>query len=322
MIGAFLLDASTTFTVLINKFGSEWVTSVDIAIDVNYNTYKTVSLTQTVDEETYDIWSVELTFDRAGIWDIVVNAHSSGGTTETDSITYYVLGGPTFFDFTVNSSSVMVGGTIQFEADVWDNDGIKSLILHVAGNTYPMVPKGNATWGERWIVDVTFDTAGQYSAYIEGTDNVGDTSQSDTLTIHVNEGPEIISVDVSPSNTVDIGTVVNFTVVISKSEAIIGSVTLEVEDEDGIHYTEVFVETASTSTSITYKTSFTPAKAGTHTCTIRVVTTLNQQSSHVEILTVTGEPEDVQISPGFEFLIVLGLLILLPVSRKQLKKQK
>ncbi|MFX0086579.1 MAG: hypothetical protein ACFFAU_12985 [Candidatus Hodarchaeota archaeon] len=322
MIGVFLLDDSTTFQVLINKFGSEYVTSVDIDIAVNGLHYKTVPLTKTADFDTHDIWAVGLIFDRSGIWNIVVNAHSSGGSTETGSITYHVLGGPTFFGFTVNSSSVMVGGAIQFEADVWDVDGIQSLTLHVAGNTYPMVHVGNATWGERWIVVVTFNTAGQYSAYIEGKDSVGDTSQSSTLAIYVNAGPEIISVDVFPNNTVDVGTIVNFTVVISKSEAIISSVTLEVEDEEGLHYTEVFVETASTSSTITYETSFRPTKSGVHTCTIRVVTTQNQQSSHIEILTVTGEPEDVKISPGFEFVIVLGLLILLPVSRKHLRKQK
>ena len=48
------------------------------------------------------------------------------------------------------------------------------------------------------------------------------------------------------------------------------------------------------------------------------MTTLNIQSSHVEILTVQGEGENINITPGFELMIVLvGLLVLLPISRKK-----
>jgi len=322
IIGIFLVDDSTLFEVTIHKFGGEYVTSMEIEISVKGFAYKTIALTQTDDYETYEKWSVILVFDRSGIWDITIKAHSSGGTIETGSISYHVLGGPVFLSneyFAVNSSSVKPGGAIKFDADVWDNDSVKSVTLNIGGTSYPMVYVGDGTYGELWTVTVTFNDIGEYTAYMTAEDDIGDISISGSRTIYVNEGPEILSVDVSPSNTIDVGTTVEFTVVIEKTEAIISSVTLDIQHENGTNYKITMTELTSTSTNVTYTGSFTPDSSGKHTCTIRAMTTLNIQSSHVEILTVRGEGEGVNISPGFELVIVLvGLLVLLPISRKKL----
>lgn len=322
MFGIFFVDDSILFEVTIYRLGGEIVTSMEIEISVKGFAYKTIALTKTDDYENYEKWSVTLVFDRSGIWVITINAHSSDGTTETGSISYHVLGGPVFLSneyFAVNSSSVKPGGAIKFDADVWDNDSVKSLTLNIGGDSYSMDYVGDGTYGELWTVTVTFNIIGEFIASITAEDGIGDISISGSRTIYVNEGPEIISVDVSPSNTVDFGTTVTFTVVFEKTDVIISSVTLDIQHENGTNYKIALTQSAISSTTITYSGIFKPDTAGKHTCTIRALTTLNVQSSHVEILTVRGEGENINITPGFELMIVLvGLLVLLPISRKKL----
>ncbi|MHA2252897.1 MAG: hypothetical protein ACXAD7_21215 [Candidatus Kariarchaeaceae archaeon] len=314
-------DESIHFSVWINKFGTAKIAEVYVEVTIDNAYYNTWYLTYEYGD-SQETWATSIHLDKGGLWQFEVTAKDYDGNKDKATASCYVLGGPIFFTFSANTSSLMADEAVYFEVDVWDEDGIQNLTLHIEGKSggYPLSHIGNASIGELWSVTVTFETVGQYSVYVLGFDMNGTSSISNSLTIYVNEGPRIISVDVSPSTTVDIGTEVTFTVVVEKTNAIITSVTLEVQDEDDIYYLEALEESARTTYDITFIGTFTPKKSGRHVCTIIVLTTKNQQSNHEVILRVEGEREDLQIAPGFELIAVLGVLIVLPLARKKYNK--
>ncbi len=316
----FLVGDTIYFNVTISTAGTEGISYVELVINVEGNPDTWTVQLYRIDYGDPEVWGNEFTFDEGGRWDFQINVHGYEGSVETSSTFYYVLGGPTFFRFEAIPTAVMVGGSIVFEAEVWDMDGIQSLVLYVAGGEFAMSFIGNGSIGELWSVNATLNSTGEFSAYVIARDNEGTSSQSDSITIFVNEGPEFLSVAVSPDTTVEIGTQVDFTVTLAKSEATISSVTIDIEDEDGILRKVILEKIDSDSTTETWFGSFTPNKAGEHECTIRALTTQDQQSSYVVILKVTGQPEGLQIAPGFELLAVLGVLLVLPVARKKYKK--
>ncbi|NHJ01125.1 MAG: hypothetical protein EAX86_03235 [Candidatus Heimdallarchaeota archaeon] len=296
-----------------------WIT-VEIWIDDVYE--KSISLYSSKSHSlNYEEWGdIELTFDRGSRWELVVNVYGTEGSERTYTIIYFVIGGPVFFEFRANISAVMLGGTIKFTADVYDVDGIASVTLHIEGTEVPMAFESNSTWGEYWFVEYTFNTVGQFAVYATAEDSTGMIGMSAERTIYVNDGPEIISVTVSPDNTVDVGEEVTFVVQIRKSDAIITSVTLEVVDNKGNKYIDDFILSTQNNETLTYTAKFTPQKVGTHVCTIRALTTKNQVSSAEEILTVLGT-ETINVTPGFDFFVALCLLSLIPTIEKARRKK-
>jgi hypothetical protein len=175
--------------------------------------------------------------------------------------------------------------------------------------------------GELWDIDVTFDNAGELTAYIIVEDVYGTTSQSENLEIIVNEGSVIEDVDINPGTKVNVDTEISFTIEIQKSDAIISSVTLEITDDRGNDYLIPLEMTDETDELEIYEGSYTPTSAGTYECTIRVLNTKNQESIYKVTIEVRSD-QDITGAPGFELVVALGILVLLPLSKKHRKGKK
>lgn len=270
-----------------------------------------------------ELWQVNVTISQEGTIGAFATATDQfGSSSDSDEITLNIdAGRPNIIFFTLNTSlPITVGGTIHFEALVRDPDGVASVTLTALGKDYSMTEIDVS--GEIWAVDVTFNDAGQYSAYIVATDENGVTAQSEDEDIIVNEGSVILDVDIYPGTQVDIDTEISFTIEIQKSDAIITSVTLEIIDNRGNEYLVPLEMTDETDTTEIYGGEYTPTSAGTYECTIRVLNTRNQESIYVETITVLSG-EDVNITPGFNLLMVLGLLVVIGMSgRRHRKKQR
>jgi hypothetical protein len=258
-------DQTITIDVYITKHGTAEVDYVSVSVKIDGVYYDSWDLIESYDGGSYESWTVSnILLEKGGLWELTVSAINYGISEDTYSASFFVLGGPIFFGFTANTSSLMIDEWVHFEADAWDEDGIQNLTLHIEGQSlsYPLTHAGNASIGELWVIDVQFNALGQYSVYLVGVDMNGTSSRSDYLTIYVNEGPRIFSVDVSPSTSVEIGTEVEFTVEVEITNAIITSVSLDVEDEDGIHTSVALEESGSYSDRLVYSGKFTPKKSG------------------------------------------------------------
>ncbi|MHA1225691.1 MAG: hypothetical protein ACTSPV_03005 [Candidatus Hodarchaeales archaeon] len=312
----FYIDDPVNLEVTIEHSNDEWITSVSVKIEVD-DVYETiVYLSSSYTSDTEDIWTVTLTLDHGSKWDLEITAFGSTLSDKVD-ITYYLFGAPFFYDFTVNVSSVTLGGTVHFEADVWDASGFSSVTLYVAGSSYSMNYFGNSTYGMLYTVDVTFNSVGEFSAFVNATNIYGLSTKSFTRTIYVNEGSEVLSVTVSPSSSIELGESITFTVVIRKSDAIITSVSLK-DDIEGTTY--ALEKSLETNENETWTVTYTPTKAGQHVCTITVLNTRNQVSNHEEIFNVTGGTT-LNLTPGFEFIfpvIMFSVLYLIRNKRKRL----
>ena len=302
-----------TITVFVTvEMMNQWINSIGVSIKIDDSapTLHYMDLySQAGNQETY---SLEITFDEGQIWELTITAYGSE-STDSQTISYYLIGAPYFYDFTVNISSVMIGGTVHFEVEVWDAEGISTVALFVGGNSYVMEFSQNGTYGEIWTVNVLFTGVGIFSAYANATNIHGLWTKSIIRTIYVNEGSEIISVTVSPSDSIELGEEITFTVVIRKSDVIVTSVDLEDELEGTIYPLERSTENTETETwTVTYE----PTKAGQHICTITVINTRNLSSSAEEIFRVIGGTE-VNVTPGFELFVFLFILTLLPHFRKR-----
>jgi len=319
----FLRDDYPTIWLYIDTSEDEEVSWIEVQITVDGDWYDSIGLTRSYYDSTYEEWYFDLLLDQGNKWELAFHVYGTQDSYIYEKITYYILGGPSFYDFTTNISAVMVGGTIKFTADVYDYDGIQNVTVFVENNIIEMAYEENSTYGEFWTTEYTFNTAGSFDVYATAYDTTDQFSESIQLTIFVNEGPEILDVDVDPGTTVKLDTEVTFTVKIRKSDAIITSVTLEVvdNDENSFLYTlNVHGETL-TLTYLLYSGSFTPESVGKHVCTIRVLTTKNQVSSYEVIIRVEGE-SNMNITPGFELFLTLVLLLGLPISKKLLKEKR
>ncbi|MFX0151125.1 MAG: hypothetical protein ACFFAJ_10120, partial [Candidatus Hodarchaeota archaeon] len=218
--------------------------------------------------------------------------------------------------------SVSVGGTVQFIVFVRDFDGIANVSLISAGIEHPMEFMYNLSLIEEvWGINVTFDTLGEFQVYARAWDKTGLDSSSKGVTIFVNEGPQIISVNITPSKEVELGTTLTFTAHIMKSDVIITSVQVEAEDKGGNLYTIALEESDETETTEIYSGTFTPEVTGEYICRLRVMDTRNRVSTYETRITVIGESEG-KISPGFEFLLILIIFPLLPVGKKHFQREK
>ncbi|MFX0122551.1 MAG: hypothetical protein ACFFAE_02880 [Candidatus Hodarchaeota archaeon] len=267
------------------------------------------------------------------IWQVTVNV-TQGGTltayaTATDLIGIYSksdeitlnidANAPEIRNFSMNTTlPITLGGAIHFEALIRDSDGVVvEVILVTMGIEYSMNFVESSGLGELWDLEVTYKTAGEHTAYIIAKDSSGFTSQSKILDIIVNEGSVIEGVGINPGTTVKVETEISFSIEIQKSDAIITSVTLEITDDQGNDYLiplEIIDETDSLEI---YGGTYTPTRVGTYECTIRILNTKNQESIYKVTIRVE---EEIQISsPGFEMVIALGILALLPLKRKYRK---
>ena len=96
----------------------------------------------------------------------------------------------------------------------------------------------------------------------------------------------------------------------------ITSVTLEIIDDRGNDNTIPLEMTGETETIEKYEGSYTPTRAGTYECTIRVLNTKNQQSKYRVTIEVRTERK-ITGAPGFELVVALGILVILPFTRKR-----
>ncbi|MFX0172311.1 MAG: hypothetical protein ACFE9L_10350, partial [Candidatus Hodarchaeota archaeon] len=174
---------------------------------------------------------------------------------------------------------------------------------------------------EVWGINVTFDVLGEFHVYARVWDKTGLYSSSEGVTIFVNEGPQIISVNITPSREIELGTTLTFTAHIMKSDTIITSVQVEAEDKGGNLYTIALEKSDETETTEIYSGTFTPEIIGEYICRLRVMDTRNRVSTYETRITVLGEPAD-QISPGFEFLLLLLVFTALPVEKKHFQRKK
>ncbi|MFX1506399.1 MAG: hypothetical protein ACFFDC_09815 [Promethearchaeota archaeon] len=275
-------------------------------------------------EPDYELWQVSVTIDQAG----TVTAYA----TATDGIgissnSYEIAldidaGEPEIRSFTMNTTlPITLGGVIHFEALVRDPDGISEVILVTMGTEYAMNFVVSSPLGELWDLEVTFYQAGELTAYIIVKDVYGVSSQSDSLDIIVNEGSVIQDVDISPGTEVKIDEEITFTIEIQKSDAIITSVTLEIEDDQGNDYLVPLEMIDETEDLEIYGGSYTPEHSGTFECTIRVLNTKNQESIYKVTIKVRSE-QNITGAPGFELAVALGILVLLPLTRKRWKIKK
>lgn len=320
---SFDLYDEITFNTSIGKLDEE-VANVRIDVYVNGNFYGERGLSQVYWDSTVEVWAVDLgSLDEPGTWEVHIFAEGNRGTSDTVIVTYYVLSAPNFMSFAVNSSSVTIGGTISFEAVIYDADGIANVTLHIGGDTYSMTYVEDKPEGELWTVDVTFtdpSKIGKYYAYSKANDTTSESTISSSITIYVNEGSEITDVNISPGTNVEVDTEISFTIMIRKSDAMITSVSLDVKNDDTGEVFGVALEKTSETTDFEiYGGSYTPETSGTYICTITVMNSKNQVSSHEETITVTGGDDGVVITPGFELFIVSGLFVLLPLGKRRLK---
>jgi hypothetical protein len=319
----FLRDDYTTVWVYLDTSENEEVSWIEVYITVDGELYDSLGLTRSYYDSTYEEWYFELYLDHGNKWELAFHASGTQSSYVYEKITYYILGGPSIYDFTTNISAVIIGGTIKFTADVYDFDGIQNVTLFAENNEVAMAYEGNSTFGEFWTAEYTFNEVGSFEVYAIAYDTTGQMSESNHLTIYVNEGPDIMDVVVTPGRKVKLDEEVTFTVKIRKSDAIITSVTLEVVDNNdkSFLYTLKHQSQSDTEIALIYSGSFTPESAGKHVCTIRALTTKNQVSSYEVIITVEGS-SNMNITPGFEIFMVLVLLIALPISKKSLRNKK
>jgi len=294
------------------EFMDQWINSVQVNILIDGTASQPLSMNYYSSTGNQEIWRLTITFDEGQIWEITITAYGSE-SSDSQAISYYLIGAPYFYDFTVNISSVTIGGTVHFEVEVWDLEGISTVLLYVSGNSYVMEFLGNGTYGEVYAVDVTFQSVGIFTAYVDAINIHGLSTKSFDRQIYVNEGSEIISVTVTPSNSIELGDPITFTVVIRKSDAIVTSVDVEDKLEDSIYALERSFNNTETET---WTVTYTPTKAGQHICTLTVLNTRNQVSNAEEIFKVTGGTE-INVTPGFEFFVPLFILVLLPYFRKR-----
>jgi hypothetical protein len=316
----FLRDDSFNVWVYLETSEDEEISWIEVQITVDGDWYDSIGLTRSYYDSTYEEWYFYLQLEYGNKWEFAFHVYGTQDSYVYEKITYYILGGPSIYDFTTNISAVMVGGTIKFTADVYDFDGIANVTLYVENNEVAMAYEGNSTYGEFWTAVYTFNNIGSFDVYVIAIDTTGKMSESDHLTIHVNEGPEILNVDVTPGKKVKLDEEITFTVTIQKSDAIISSVTLEVIDNNDKSFLFTLNYQSDTEVALIYSGSFTPESVGKHVCTIRVLTTKNQVSSYEVIITVEGE-SNMNITPGFEMFMTLALLVSLPISKKVLRRK-
>ncbi|MHA1971487.1 MAG: hypothetical protein ACTSW1_00760 [Candidatus Hodarchaeales archaeon] len=319
----FYINDYVYISVVVEHASSTTINTVTVSIDVDgvYDHHEYLSLYSGSLSE--DVWTGYIDIDHGSQWDLTITAYGSDSSDTYDIVTWYVIGAPVFYDFTVNTSSIKVGEAIHFVADVWDASGIDSVTLYAEGSSYEMSFNGNSTYGMAYIVDVTFEEAGEFAVYVNATNIYGLTTKSFVRTIYVNEDsesvPEILSVNVTPSTSIEAGQSITFTVVISKSDAVITSVSLYDNLEDTNYALERISETEMNET---WTVTYTPTKEGQHVCTITVLNTRNQVTSYEEIFDVVGGIT-MNMTPGFEFLvplIIFAVLSLIKMKRRRLRR--
>ncbi|MFX0205553.1 MAG: hypothetical protein ACFFDT_06165, partial [Candidatus Hodarchaeota archaeon] len=275
-------------------------------------------------EPDYELWQVSVTIAQAGTVTAYATATDGIGISSNSyEITLDIdAGEPEIRSFTMNTTlPITLSGAIHFEALVRDPDGISEVILVTMGTEYAINFVESSPLGELWDLDVTFYQAGELTAYIIVKDVYGISSQSDSLDIIVNEGSVIQDVDIRPGTKVKIDEEITFTIEIQKSDAIITSVTLEIEDDRGNDYLVPLEMIDETEDLEIYGGSYTPEHSGTFECTIRVLNTKNQESIYKVTIKVESE-QDITGAPGFELVVALGILVLLPLTRKRWKIKK
>jgi hypothetical protein len=275
-------------------------------------------------EPDYELWQVAVTPTQAG--EITAYATATDGigiSSDSYEITLNIdAGQPEIRSFTMNTTlPITLGGAIHFEALVRDPDGIGEVTLVTMGTEYTMNFVESSVLGELWDVEVTFNQAGELTAYIIVKDVYGISIQSESLDIIVNEGSVIKDVDIRPGTKVKIDEEITFKIEIEKSDAIITSVTLEIEDDRGNDYLVPLEIIDETETLEIYGGSYTPEHTGTFECTIRVLNTKNQESIYKVTIEVRSE-QNITGAPGFELVVALGILVLLPLTRKRWKIKK
>ncbi len=297
------------------RFSSELVDQVQLETEDGWYTMSRIYM-----GDNFEIWTLTYSPPTTDGYNITVHAYGSWGSYVTLNINEGI---PEIRSFTMNTSlPITLGGTIYFETLVRDPDGLTDVTLVTMGTEYSMnFISESSQMGEIWALDVTFTEAGEYTAYIIATDNKGFTSQSGNLDIIVNEGSVIEDVDINPGTKVNVDTEISFTIEIQKSDAIITSVTLEITDDRGNDYLVPLEIIDETDELEIYGGSYTPTSAGTYECTIRVLNTKNQESIYKVTIEVRSD-QDITGAPGFELVVALGILVLLPLSKKHRKGKK
>jgi hypothetical protein len=277
-----------------------------------------------VRDSDVELWQVSVQITQEG--EVTAYATATdliGASSNSREITLHIdAGHPEIRSFTMNTTlPITLGGAIHFEALVRDPDGIDEVILVTMGTEYAMDFVESSSLGEIWDLEVTFNQAGELTAYIIVKDIYGVCSQSNSLDIIVNEGSVIQDVDIHPGTKVKVDEEITFRIEIQKSDAIITSVTLEIEDDRGNEYLVPLEMIDETEDLEIYGGSYTPENAGTFECTIRVLNTKNQESIYKVTIEVRSE-QDITGAPGFELVVALGILVLLPLTRKRWKIKK
>ena len=299
-----------TVNVTIYRYSSELVDMVQVETE-----YGRFDMSRIYIVGNYEVWTYTYSPSSIDTYQFVVYAYGNQGSEVSKE--YPTTGRPEIRSFTMNATlPITVGGVIHFEALVRHPDGIAEVTLHTLGSVFSMDYVESSGLGELWDLEVTFYQEGEYTAFIIVKDVNGVTSRSDSLDIIVNEGSVIENVDISPGTEVNIDEEITFTIEIQKSDAIITSVTLEIIDDRDNDYLIPLEMTRETSTLEIYEGSYTPTRAGTYECTIRVLNTKNQQSKYKVTIEVRTE-RDITGAPGFELVVALGILVILPLTRKK-----
>lgn len=309
------------FKVDIAKTPSITVSSTTITIDIQDDQY-IIELNLASKNPNYEQWGGDLVLDSEGLWYITINVTGSNGLIDSLKIVIYVGSPPAFKSIASSFPSVMLGGTVQFIVYVGDFDGLANVSLFAAGIEYPMEFIAYLGYIEVWKGNVTFNELGQFKVHAKAWDMMGLESVSEDMTIFVNEGPEIITVEVTPGKKVELGTTLTFTAYIMKSDAIITSVQVEAKDGLDNLYTVALEKSDETDETEIYSGTFNPDASGQYICTLRVMDTRNRVSTYETTITILGGDEGDKISPGFELISILIIFIILPVGRKHFQRKK
>ncbi|MFX1283575.1 MAG: hypothetical protein ACFFB5_07965 [Promethearchaeota archaeon] len=312
--GQYYLDEELSLVVTIHKESTEGVDRVIVCFDHDYGD---VWMNQVLSNETHEIWQIDIYLWYSGDYNLVIEAWGTWVSFDSVELSINIAterGLPIIHSFSVNSSHCEVTEAIKFSAVVSDDDGIDKVTLHVKREDILMTYIEDVTDGELWETIVTFDEAGSYTADIRVTDKRGQTSDSGRITINVNEWDPIISVEILPGTEIEVGTEITFTMVLRKGDAIITSVVVEVE-YIGSYALE---KTDEDETTETYSFDYVVTRSGEFLCTMTIMNTRNQVAVYEQVITVIGDP-DANVTPGFEWLLALGFLSLLPIVRKRLK---
>ncbi len=305
------------------KFGFADATSVNVMAYLD-DTPHSLTFLNSEDWGEEEVWHYDLHIDEDGIWTIEVEIMNTNGPSTSGRTILVVCNPPVLNKLSFSYPSVMVGGTIEVFADVWDAAGIDKVKMWVDTNTRSvqilMDKIGPSDMGELFSGSYTFEESGEFWIYIEVINAFGLSSDIGGDRILVLEAPEILDVDVSPRRYVELGIPFTVEVEILRADIPISDVSMTLIDEEMNSTNYTLTLSDDTEKSVIYSSiEITLQKVGDYDCTVEVTNAKDQVSTYTMTIVIEAEDITKTISPAFEYLILVGSLIVVLLTRKRFK---